>query len=102
MAQRGRPSPAQRRGRRWTYLWVTVALAVVITLMVTEQVAVLYLLATLSVATLLVVVAWSDLGESRRPAGEPAPFDDAAAIADGRVPVTNPETATARVRKRER
>lgn len=102
MAQRGRPSVAQKRGRRWTILWVVLVLAVVITLMVTEQVAVLYLLGTLSLATLLVVVAWSDLGEARKPAGEPLQLDDAAAIADGRVPVTDPETATARVRKRER
>ena len=102
MERRGRPSAAQKRGRRWTILWIVLVLAVVIGLLVTEQVAILYLLATLSVSVLLFVVAWSDLGEARRPAAEPAPFDDAAAIADGRVPVTNPNTATARVSRRER
>lgn len=102
MERRGRPSPAQRRGRRWTILWVAAALAVIITLMVMEQIAVLYLLATISVTTLLAIVAWSDLGRARVPSAEPAPFDDAAAIGDGRTPATSPNTATAHARRRER
>ena len=82
MAQRGRPTAAQRRGRRWTILWVAVVLAVVITLMVTEQIAVLYLLATLSVAALLVIVSFADLRGARQATEQLAPGDDSAAIGD--------------------
>ena len=99
MERRGKPGPASKRGRNRTIIWVAVVLAVVITLLVTEQVALLYLLATVSVTALLIVVAWSDLGGARAPAAEPAPFDDAAAIADGHTPTAG-ETATARARQR--
>lgn len=99
MERRGKPGAASKRSRNRTFIWVAVALAVVITLLVTEQVAVLYLLATISVTALLIIVAWSDLGGARAPAAEPAPFDDAAAIGDGRTPVAG-ETATARARQR--
>ena len=99
MESRGKPRAAAKRSRNRTILWVALVLAVVITLMVTEQVAVLYLLATLSVTVLLIIVAWSDLGGSRAPAAEPAPFDDTAAIADGHTPAAA-NTATARARQR--
>lgn len=97
-----RAGGAQRRGRRWTILWVGLALAVVIGLMVAEQVALLYLLATISVTALLVVVAWSDLEGARGRAVGDAPFDDAAAIADGSTPTATPKRPTAAGARRER
>jgi len=57
------------------------AVVVVIALIWTEQVALLYVLATLSVSTLLVVVAFSDLEGVRR-VRQPPPGDDAAAVGD--------------------
>ena len=62
-------------------LWSAAAAVVVIALIWTEQVALLYVLATLSVSALLVVVAFSDLGEARR-IGQPPPGDDSAAAGD--------------------
>jgi hypothetical protein len=84
-----RPVNAQKHRRRNTILWILAVVAVVIGLLAKEQIALLYVLATLSVAALLIVVAWSDLGGARAVAtGEPAPFDDAAAIADGQTAQT--------------
>ena len=83
MDRRATPSSMRRKRRLSTFLWVSVLAAVVITLLVTEQVALLYVLATLSVAGLLIVVALADLGGARRAVTEVAPLDDAAAIADG-------------------
>ena len=89
MDRRSTPTGARKRRRRMTLLWSAAVAAIVITLLATQQVALLYLLATLSLATLLVIVAWADLGSARRPVNEPAPLDDAAAIADG---VSTPST----------
>jgi heme O synthase-like polyprenyltransferase len=92
MERRTKPAvTAQKRRRRMTFLWILVVSAVIITLLVLEQVAVLYVLATLSVTLLLIVVAWSDL-EGRRATAQKTPFDDSAAIADAR---TTPAAATA-------
>jgi len=71
----------RRRQRRMTLLWIVVVIAVIVTLMYLGQIALLYVLATLSVTTLLVIVALADFGEARRET-QPAPFDDAAAIGD--------------------
>ncbi len=76
----------RRKRRLATFLWASVLAALVIILLVTEQVAFLYVLATLSVAGLLIVVALADLGGARRAVTEVAPLDDAAAIADGAAP----------------
>lgn len=85
MAQRSKLAggAAQKRRRQMTILISLAVVALIIALIATEQVAILYVLATLSVVALLMVVAWSDLGRSRRAPGEGAPLDDAAAIADG-------------------
>ena len=64
-----------------TFVWSAVVTVAVIALIWTEQVALLYVLATLSVAALLVVVALSDLGEAKRTTQAP-PFDDSAAAGD--------------------
>lgn len=78
----------KRSTRRNTILGSLVVAAVVAVLLFMEQVALLYVLATLSVSALLIVVAFSSFGEARH-GTEEAPFDDAAAIADRtRTPAT--------------
>ncbi|MBA3323642.1 MAG: hypothetical protein H0T45_19645 [Pyrinomonadaceae bacterium] len=72
----------RKRRRRLTYLWSAVIAAVIIGLIWKEQIALLYVLATLSVAALLIVVALSDLGGARQVAVEAPPLDDSAALAD--------------------
>ncbi len=71
--------------RRNTLLWSAVVAALVIGLIYKEQVALLYVLASLSVTALLVVVALADLGGARR-VSQTAPFDDAAALGDNLTP----------------
>jgi hypothetical protein len=83
---------ARKRRRRNSLLVSAIAVIVIITLLAFEQVALLYLVSTLSVAGLLLVVAFSDLHGARQTASVPAPADDAAAIADG---VTGTATAAA-------
>lgn len=73
---------ARKRRRLMTLLWSAVVAIIVIWLIYKEQVALLYVLATVSVTVLLAVVAMADLGGTRR-ATEPAPFDDSAAASDG-------------------
>ena len=82
MARRNAPAvEARKRRRRLTLLWCAAATALVIGLIYKEQIALLYILATVGVTILLVVVALADLHGARR-TPEP-PLDDAAAIADG-------------------
>ncbi|HYG11647.1 MAG TPA: hypothetical protein VD835_16995 [Pyrinomonadaceae bacterium] len=84
MAQRtATTTGARKSNRRTTLLWIAAATAVIVALIWTEQVALLYVLATLSVTALLMIVAMADLGGSRRPLTEPAPNDDSAAAGDG-------------------
>jgi hypothetical protein len=68
-----------------TLAWSAAVAAVVIGLIWKEQIALLYILATISVTALLVIVALADLDGTRR-AGMVAPFDDSAAAADGTGP----------------
>lgn len=77
------PAPRARRKSRTSLYISLVVVAVLIVLLWQEQVALLYVLATLSVAGLLTVVALADLRGARQSAAGPAPFDDAAAIGDG-------------------
>jgi len=97
---------ARKKSRRASLLWIAASALVIIVLIVQEQVALLYVLATLSVAALLTVVALSDLRGARDAPAEPAPFDDAAAIADGAAkaaPATSfGQTAPRRARTRQR
>jgi hypothetical protein len=86
------PAPRARRKSRKSLYLSLVAVAVIIVLLWQEQVALLYVLATLSVAGLLTVVALADLGGARRSAAGPAPFDDSAAIADGTSGVSSSVT----------
>ncbi|HEX5709486.1 MAG TPA: hypothetical protein VFX96_19470 [Pyrinomonadaceae bacterium] len=87
--EKRRPTAPGARGksrRRRTLLIIAAVVAVVIGLLIWEQVALLYVLSTLGVVALLVIVAFADLGQSRRPSTQPAPFDDAAAVASGITP----------------
>jgi hypothetical protein len=71
-------------GRRMTLIWIAVAVMIVVGLIWKEQVALLYILATLSVTGLLVIVAMADLQGARQlETSRPAPNDDSAAAGDG-------------------
>ncbi len=75
----------RKRRRRNSLLVSGVSIAIVIVLLVTEQVALLYLIATLGVTGLLLVIAFADLrGAQQTPAAAvaPTPADDSAAIGD--------------------
>ena len=61
MSQRLR-SNKNRKRRRFTYLWIFGLAVLIFLLIYFEQTALLYVLATLGVTTLLVVVALADLG----------------------------------------
>ncbi len=78
---------ARKSSRRTTLLWVVAVTAAVITLLVLEQVAILYVLATLSITVLLIIVAFADIKGTRATdgAGARPPLDDSAAISDGLV-----------------
>ena len=69
------------RRRRATLLWMVVVAGLIITLLLLEQVALLYVLATLGMSALLIIVALADLGLSRQ-FTQPPPSDDGAAIGD--------------------
>jgi uncharacterized membrane protein len=82
VVDRAAATRARRKGRRRTLLWITLAVVAVIVLMYLEQVALLYVLATLSVGALMAVVAFADLRGARQVTDQIAPADDAAAIGD--------------------
>lgn len=72
----------RRRRKFMTVLWA-LALAVLVTVLIyLEKTAILYILCTLGVTGLLLIVAFSDLGQSE--AHNPVQTDDAARVA-GRV-----------------
>jgi hypothetical protein len=82
MATKNRTTVGRQRRRSVTLLWCAAFAAVIITLIYLEQMALLYVLGSLALTGLLVVVMLADLSPSRAGA-TPAPFDDAAAAADG-------------------
>lgn len=89
------------RGRRRTFLWVAGSAAVVTALLYWEQAALLYVLSTLAMCTLLFVVAFSDLegvdkkltGDSRSVISAEAVGGEAAAVPE------TPQAAGARTGK---
>ena len=85
-------SRTRRKSRTSLYISLA-AIAVIIVLLWLEQVALLYVLATLSVAGVLAVVALADLRGERRSADTPPPFDDSAAIGDRTAAAASPATA---------
>jgi len=66
MSQRIRTN-RNKRQRGFTYLWIFGLAVLIFLLIYFEQTALLYVLATLGVTTLLVVVAVADLGRSDKP-----------------------------------
>ncbi len=82
MVSRRQPIDARRRRRQITLLWIAAAALLIILLLRYEQIALLYVLATLSVTALLIIVSLSDLSGARKASAEVAPADDSAAIGD--------------------
>lgn len=72
----------RRRRKLITALWSALLAAVVITLMVLEYTAVLYILCTLGVAVLLVIVALSDLAHGDVKSQQLAQSTDAPGVAN--------------------
>lgn len=91
-------SGRKKNSSRMTFLWIAIAAAIIVGLIWTEQVALLYVLATLSLTALLLIVAFSDLGGARQALTAPAPNDDAAALGDGLDASQNASTRTAKRR----
>jgi cyanate permease len=91
MSRRPVTRGGRQKSKRWkTYLWIAAFSLVVIGLIYYEQTAVLYILATLGLAGLLIIVGMANL--KNRVADDPVPGDDAAAIGSG-IAATLPETA---------
>src|SRR3982750_2745832 len=96
MSRRVSTTQGRRSRRKVTFIWVAALSVLIITLLVLEQTALLYVLATLGVTALLIVVAAADLSGARKALSEsvaPAPADDAAAIGTG-ISSTMPATTT--------
>ncbi len=73
----------RRRRRLITLVWTTLLTAVTIFLIYKELTAVLYILATLGVTSLLVVVAFADLRPSDKSLDDPNRVNDSAALGSG-------------------
>lgn len=79
-------TPRGRQKSRRSLLWIALSALVIIVLLYLEQIALLYVLATLSIAALLTVVAFADLRGSRQPGSAATPpRDDSAAIGDAKT-----------------
>jgi hypothetical protein len=72
----------RRRRKLITFLWALALAAVVIVLIYLEKTAILYILCTLGVTALLLIVAFSDLGQSGEAAGGLDQQKDAANVAN--------------------
>ena len=99
-----RAAEGARKKRRRNSILVSAAVAAVIVLLLAfEQIALLYLLATVGVAALLIVVAFADLHGATPVAAavQPTVPDDSAAIADGLAQAAS-VTPAARVSSRPR
>jgi uncharacterized membrane protein len=72
----------RRRRKMITLLWALGLAAVVITLIVLEKTAILYILCTLGVTVLLVIVAIADLAHADRAQEEMQETKDAASVAN--------------------
>jgi hypothetical protein len=72
----------RRRRKLITFLWALALGVVVIALIYLEKTAILYILCTLGVTALLLIVAFSDLGESAEAARGLDQQKDAASVAD--------------------
>lgn len=94
MSARATAPAGIRSKRRWTtFAWIAGTSAVIIALLYTEQIALLYVLATLAVTALLIIVALANLSGARVPYAEPRPADDSAAIGDNLITPAAPAIA---------
>ena len=74
----------RKRSRRLiTLAWVVGLAVLIIFLLIKERADILYVLATLSVTTLLIIVALADLSGGRKGVDEAALGDDSASIGSG-------------------
>jgi hypothetical protein len=73
----------RRRRKAITIFWLAVISAITIFLLYREMIAVLYILATLGVTTLLTVVALADLTDTEIGSPDSQRIDDSAAIGSG-------------------
>ncbi len=71
----------RRRRKMITVLWALGVAAVVIALIYLERTAILYILSTISIAALLLIVAFSDLAHTDTPGSEMAQANDAPGVA---------------------
>jgi len=86
MSQRIARTDAKRRKRKSRLItagWIVGITALIIILLARERADWLYVLATLGLTTLLLIVAFSDLGENQTRVDEAPPLDDSASIGDG-------------------
>ncbi|CDM66683.1 hypothetical protein [Pyrinomonas methylaliphatogenes] len=56
----------RKKRRQRTILWCAIAAAIIIALLWTEQIALLYVLATLGLTILMLIVAFADLEGAKR------------------------------------
>ena len=72
----------RRRRKMITLLWALGVAALVITLIYLERTAILYILSTVSIAVLLMIVAFSDLAHADATGQNMAQAGDAAGVAN--------------------
>jgi hypothetical protein len=85
----------KRTSRLVTLAWIAGVAAIIIFLLYKERADWLYVLATLSLTTLLVIVAFANLGGGRPGVDEAALGDDSASIGSGLPSTLSPSAATA-------
>ncbi len=83
MSTRASLTAGRRRRKTITILWIAVLTILTVALIYWEMTALLYILATIGVTTLLTVVALSDLARAEKLSKEIPEADDAAAIGSG-------------------
>ena len=90
--------------RQKTWLWIIIATSIVVVLLYWEQIALLYVLVTLSMTLLLAIVAFSDLTGAHTVAGVAAAGNEAPAneVTPKEVRPAPQSTFGARPRKRRR
>lgn len=83
MAKKSDLSSGKRRRKLFTFLWIVGLIGLTMALIYLEQIAVLYILATLGVTALLVVVGLADLGGGTGAPSETNQASDAQAASSG-------------------
>jgi len=94
VSKRGSLSSSKRRRKAFTILWISALVILTMGLIYWEQVALLYILATLGVTALLVVVALADLGSAEATPTDVSQPADAAAMGSGISSTYNPNQSS--------